>query len=125
MFETGDVIGFETDRAAGHGTRPKMHLVISVADGIYLFINSHGFRGSMKITKADFPEMHNEVSHISCNAPVRYSEAEIAKFKAAKIGRISANCLKRLSQHLFTCGVIPDDDAEIIQPFLKARIAKG
>jgi hypothetical protein len=60
----GEIKKFNSKKVIGRLDRDKYHVLIDLRVGLYFFINSNNFSGSMKITKADWPQMPNQESYM-------------------------------------------------------------
>lgn len=99
----GKIIKFHSEQVAASHSKPKYHLTLSLSDRSFLFINSNGFEDSLEITRADWAEMPNEFSFVSCNAVIKYDPDVLKKTKPEVCGELSHDSLVRLREHLSTC----------------------
>ncbi len=114
----GDIFKFQSNKAMGHDARDKFHVAIELSEGALLFINSDPFEGAMRIDRADWPEMPNTESYISCSAAIRYTKEDLKGVAIQPAGRLSDDCLTRLEAHVASSMTLPQNDIKLIRKAL-------
>lgn len=96
----GDIFYWVTDKAIGHDNRPKYHIYICPADAwddhTFLLINKISWGHDLTITNADYPFLTYPESYIGCNSVVSYTDAELATFDKAPVGKLNKTHLQAL-----------------------------
>lgn len=101
-----------SDQAAGYRARDKYHLCICGSRGNYLFINSRNWEGAFELPHDDFPALPNDRSYVSCNTVVPVSDEYMKANNAVSKGKLSAEVIERLIEHIENCGVMSDYEKE-------------
>jgi hypothetical protein len=98
-MKVGEVLVWETDKAAGHSLRKKFHIYICAADAFdghtFLFISSINYEGDFAIKKADYAFLDHD-SFISLGRIVCYTDEELKAYKISSIGQIKPDHLRSL-----------------------------
>lgn len=115
----GTVYKFVSQQVAGNRPKPKYHICVSLSDGLFLFINSQGFRGSMKITQAEWAEMPNPVSFVSCTHCIRYTKDEMRRATLESCGSLTYACLDQLYAHVEASMTMPQEDIDEVMTCLE------
>ena len=116
-LQCGHVYGFVTKQAANHLFKYKYHLYLTTTSRhptqhVFLFINSHAWGDSMRITRADWADIKKQESFILCERLFAYPSTELNTKKLNPRGRLSDVALRRLLQHI-EHGTMKENQADI------------
>ena len=108
-MNVGDIFVWVTNQAIGYEARKKYHVYLCDAgwraEGhAFLFISKADYGGDYAIRKADYGFLSLEISFVSCNSIVCYSEADLLAARPQKVGQLSKAHLAELVR------VISDSD---------------
>ncbi|KRB26295.1 hypothetical protein ASE05_10325 [Mesorhizobium sp. Root172] len=102
----GDVFKFGTDQAEGHSLREKYHVFLGETDHFratgpfaFLFISSADYDGCFPISADGYRFLRHD-SFISCGNLVFYTQEYLDQAAPERVGKISAEDLQRLREHL-------------------------
>lgn len=102
----GDVFKFETDQAEGYELREKYHVFLGTTDHFratgpyaFLFISSSDYGGCFPLPKDSYPFLTHD-SYISCSNVVFYPQDYLDQVAPDRVGKITADDLARLREHL-------------------------
>lgn len=118
MFKVGDVI----EMFAPTASKKKYHLcVCGVSDkGVqkFLFINSGtGYEADLCLSDgaiSGLPTSPTGATIISCSLLLRYTEEQLKKFKASKIGSIDAKVASQLSEFIVSSRALVKVEREAV-----------
>lgn len=122
----GKVFRFQSELVKNNDPKPKYHVVISIDELTFLFINSRPFEDSFRIVRDDWPAMPKLESYISCNSVQRYTPEMLQELelKPEHCGELSKDCLKRLRDHLPECDSLSTADLTYLQKIFKDELGK-
>jgi len=102
-MQLGEIFYHETDKAIGFDLRNKYHIYICPDDHqaghTFLFINSDGYPCDCPIVPKDYPFLMHE-SYVCCSSAVFYTDEQLAKFPNKPVGRLSAQYMQQLFNHI-------------------------
>lgn len=118
-FRCGNILKFRTYQARNfeRSGRNKYHLYLGLAHDhsgrhVFMFINSEGREGCMRIDRDDWPDMPNEESFISSTALFHYSQTELAD--AELFGRLTDDALLKLMDHAEASETLAGTDIDVV-----------
>jgi hypothetical protein len=122
-MKLGEVFRFSSDQAVGHAARRKIHIFLTKTDhhrapaeNVFLFISSGDYGGCFPIRKADYGNILDHDSFVSCGNLVFYTDEYLSAKAGETVGQIARSHLKSLHGHLV------DHDT---MPFWQIQIACG
>lgn len=116
-MQCGDIIGLDSNQAANHSRKYKLHLCICVKENIFLFINTSGAHreGAMVITPKDWlVPLNHKSGFISCDKLIHYSASYLQKHKMSVKGRLTDAALTTLMDHINESELLTGEEIDIV-----------
>jgi hypothetical protein len=90
-MNVGDVFVWETTKAKGHDSRPKLHVFICPGDweidNVFLFISSINYEGDFLLKASDYTFLRYD-SYVACHSIVAYSDDDLTQCAPTPLGRL-------------------------------------